>query len=360
MRIRVGVAIAAGILSTVGVALGQECDTFDVCMAGMCQGGACVGVPVNGGACDDFNPCTTNDTCVSGTCQGSQAEDGSPCTDFNDCTANDTCVSGFCAPSGLAEPGTRCTGGCGTCQFGLCMPDPEAMNDPCTPIGAEQVGPCLVGKCMPQFGQAFCLAMQKTCPDDGNKCTGEFCNPETGDCESSPLPARIDCFPAECHRCVPSTGACEPTNVGGSCDDFNVCTASTVCSATGTCVSGAPQQTATATRTPGANTPTPTATATVQSTRTNTVAASTATPSHTPGTPTATPTQGRCVGDCDHSGQVSVNELITGVNIALDRAAFEQCEAFDLNDNSDVEVDELVAGVNSSIRGCVGASALSR
>jgi hypothetical protein len=39
-----------------------------------------------------------------------------------------------------------------------------------------------------------------------------------------------------------------------------------------------------------------------------------------PMTATPTPTQGACVGDCDNSGDVKVNELVTGVNIALDRA----------------------------------------
>lgn len=304
MRMRVGVAIAAVVLWTAGTATAQECDTFDVCMAGTCQDGTCVGVPVNGGACDDFD----------------------------DCTANDVCTAGLCMGSAAAAVGTRCASGCGTCKQLVipgvplqCMPDPEALNDPCVPPGAEELGDCFPGRCMAVSGViAFCTGTLKTCPDDGNLCTGEFCNPATGDCDSSPLPARIDCFPFECHRCVPSTGACEPANVGSSCDDGNECTATTACSAAGECVSGVPQQTATRTPTGGASTPT--RTATPQSTRTNTVAASTATPSRTPGTPTATPTQGRCVGDCDNSGQVSVNELITGVNIALDRAAFDQCE----------------------------------
>jgi hypothetical protein len=147
-----------------------------------------------------------------------------------------------------------------------------------------------------------------------------------------------------------------PANVGSSCDDFNECTTSTICSAEGGCVAGSPQNTATPTRTTAGNTPTPTATQ-GQGTPTNTVAVNTATPTRTPGTPTSTPTQGRCVGDCDNSGRVQVNELVTGVNIALDRAELDACPQFDNNASSSIEVNELVLGVNSLLRGCVGVSA---
>ncbi len=36
-----------------------------------------------------------------------------------------------------------------------------------------------------------------------------------------------------------------------------------------------------------------------------------------------------CQGDCDGSGAVGVNELVTGVNIALNLAAVEDCPPFD-------------------------------
>lgn len=59
-----------------------------------------------------------------------------------------------------------------------------------------------------------------------------------------------------------------------------------------------------------------------------------------------------CVGDCDGNGTVAVNELVTGVNIALERAPLSQCTAFDANNSSAVEVNELITGVNFALGGC--------
>lgn len=367
MRMRVGLtAVVLGLC--VATVRAQECETFQECVAGMCANGQCVGVPLNSGSCDDFNACTMNDSCVNGECMGTPVAGGA-CNDFQECTLNDVCTDFFgtivCMGTQEAEEGTRCAGDCGTCEFLVegaplfCLPDPERVNAPCAPLGVDS--PCIVGSCtatgVPPFQIAFCgNTRAKTCPDDGNLCTGEFCNFETGECETAPLPIQQGCFPAECHRCVAETGQCVPMNVGGSCDDGNVCTSSTTCSAEGSCVAGLPPQTATPTSTTGGNTPTPTAT-TGQGSPTSTVAVNTATPTRTPGTPTSTPTQGRCVGDCDSSGRVQVNELVTGVNIALDRAELAACPQFDTNASSSVEVNELVLGVNSLLRGCVAPSA---
>lgn len=90
------------------------------------------------------------------------------------------------------------------------------------------------------------------------------------------------------------------------------------------------------------------------------VAVDTPTPSPTPtvtigNSPTPTATSGpiACVGDCDQSGVVVVNELVTGVNIALDRAAVTTCPDFDADGSESVTVNELVSGVNALLRGCV-------
>lgn len=87
-------------------------------------------------------------------------------------------------------------------------------------------------------------------------------------------------------------------------------------------------------------------------------AVDTPTPSPTPtvprNTPTATATSGPipCVGDCDDGGTVVVNELVTGVNIALDRVPVTQCPDFDIDGSETVSVNELVSGVNALLRGC--------
>jgi hypothetical protein len=59
-----------------------------------------------------------------------------------------------------------------------------------------------------------------------------------------------------------------------------------------------------------------------------------------------------CTGDCNTDNQCAVNELVTGVNIALGQADMKTCTNFDTNFDSKVGVDELVAGVNVAIRGC--------
>lgn len=61
---------------------------------------------------------------------------------------------------------------------------------------------------------------------------------------------------------------------------------------------------------------------------------------------------GVCVGDCDGSDSVQVNELVIGVNIALDRADIQACPAFDRDSSGTVVVSELVTGVDNLLRGC--------
>jgi hypothetical protein len=51
---------------------------------------------------------------------------------------------------------------------------------------------------------------------------------------------------------------------------------------------------------------------------------------------------------------VTVDELVLGVNISLERQAIELCRPFDPGDNGRVEVNELVQGVNNSLEGCPG------
>jgi hypothetical protein len=61
-----------------------------------------------------------------------------------------------------------------------------------------------------------------------------------------------------------------------------------------------------------------------------------------------------CVGDCDGNGHVEVNELVTGVRMAL-RGALDECLVFDVDGNRLVSVDELTRAVSDSLYGCVPA-----
>lgn len=49
---------------------------------------------------------------------------------------------------------------------------------------------------------------------------------------------------------------------------------------------------------------------------------------------------------------VTVTEVVTGINVALDVAPYARCSAFDANNDVKVTVDELVAGVHRALTGC--------
>ncbi|HSP98650.1 MAG TPA: hypothetical protein VL049_15620, partial [Candidatus Dormibacteraeota bacterium] len=107
-----------------------------------------------------------------------------------------------------------------------------------------------------------------------------------------------------------------------------------------------------------ASVPTRTVTATPTRTPTRTMTPPTSTATRTPasGTPTATPTAtsplGPCVGDCNGDHVVTINELITGVIIALEEQPVSICPAFDPSASNAVEINELVMGVNNALSGC--------
>ena len=130
-----------------------------------------------------------------------------------------------------------------------------------------------------------------------------------------------------------------------------------------------PIPTETPTSTPTAtHTPTPTATATPTSTATRTSTAtptSTATASASPtatasatatatSTPTMTPTPTRppCVGDCSRNFEVTVDEIVRGVNIGLGDQPVDQCLAYDPSGDGAVTVEELIQGVINALNGC--------
>lgn len=99
--------------------------------------------------------------------------------------------------------------------------------------------------------------------------------------------------------------------------------------------------------------PTPTATATTE--------LPTSTPPPPSAPPTSIPTCGNgqsegcvvaCVGDCDGSEDVSVDEIITMVSIALGSSGMSACASGDADSSGTVEVNEIVAALRSSLHGC--------
>jgi len=62
------------------------------------------------------------------------------------------------------------------------------------------------------------------------------------------------------------------------------------------------------------------------------------------------------VGDCNGNGTVAINELILGVNIALDITDISQCPSLD-DGQGQVTVDRLIVAVNNALNGCAGGTA---
>jgi len=94
------------------------------------------------------------------------------------------------------------------------------------------------------------------------------------------------------------------------------------------------------------STPTPTATVTATASHAATVSA----------TPTFTPVQ--CAGDCDGRAEVTVDEIITLINIAVGNALLTACAAGDADRNGEISVDEIIAAVGNALNGCPAGGAL--
>jgi len=116
--------------------------------------------------------------------------------------------------------------------------------------------------------------------------------------------------------------------------------------------------TATPTHTPTATpsdtpTETPTETPTATPTETPTVAPTASpTPTATPtNTPTVTATPVACVGDCDGNRVVTVDEILTMINIALGNVRVDDCLLGNVNGDM-ITVDQILMSVNFALNGC--------
>jgi hypothetical protein len=62
--------------------------------------------------------------------------------------------------------------------------------------------------------------------------------------------------------------------------------------------------------------------------------------------------QAVCLGDCDGSGDVAVNEIIVMVNIALGSATVSACAAADPGGTGGVTITQIIAAVSHALDGC--------
>jgi cytochrome c peroxidase len=63
-----------------------------------------------------------------------------------------------------------------------------------------------------------------------------------------------------------------------------------------------------------------------------------------------------CSGDCSLDGTVAVDEVLTGVGVALETAHLAACVTADTNGDGTVSVDELIAAVNRAATSCTAAA----
>jgi hypothetical protein len=59
-----------------------------------------------------------------------------------------------------------------------------------------------------------------------------------------------------------------------------------------------------------------------------------------------------CAGDCNGDGEVTVDELILLVNIALGTSNVTACPAGDTGQDGEITIDEILVAVNRALLGC--------
>ena len=69
-------------------------------------------------------------------------------------------------------------------------------------------------------------------------------------------------------------------------------------------------------------------------------------------TPRSAHAQPMCVGDCQGDGQVSIDDLITGVDIVLGTQPLSACPAMDVDQSGTVTIADLIRAVASALDGC--------
>jgi hypothetical protein len=59
-----------------------------------------------------------------------------------------------------------------------------------------------------------------------------------------------------------------------------------------------------------------------------------------------------CIGDCDGNREVLIDELVSAVELAVEKGPAESCAAVDANRDDTVAVNELIAAVGNALDGC--------
>ena len=63
-----------------------------------------------------------------------------------------------------------------------------------------------------------------------------------------------------------------------------------------------------------------------------------------------------CAGDCSGDDRITIEELVSGVRIAIGAAPLSSCPAFDIRGDGQISIDELVAAVDGALDSCLPVS----
>jgi ELWxxDGT repeat protein len=66
------------------------------------------------------------------------------------------------------------------------------------------------------------------------------------------------------------------------------------------------------------------------------------------------PVDDACSGDCSGDGEVSIDELISGIGITIGDQGIDRCAAMDRAGDGSVAIDDLIAAVGHALEGCYG------
>ena len=196
-----------------------DCSSNSMCSQVACLGGECVETPaLDGAPCDDGNPCTTGDSCLSSLCVGETvacAQDGNPCTAHECLAGSGECEIRFVLSA--CDDANACTNG-DECIMGHCSG---------TPVNCDDGNPCTVESCDVETGCVHYGVEGLAC-NDGDSCTADdLCS--NGLCAGTDLICD-DGNPCTADACNPASGECEHVTLEGhACDDGDDCTAEDAC-----------------------------------------------------------------------------------------------------------------------------------
>ena len=182
---------------------GAFCEHSNFCVTeAVCSSGSCTMVEEN--SCDDGNPCTVGvcNQANGGSCIQTHIPDGSSCVSGDPCAQTSVCSVGVCETLSLidCDDGNPCTQDNCDNNTGSCVHPDATDGIDCAIDDNECV---LAATCF----SGDCAATEAVVCNDGNSCTVGSCDPSSGACEHLPLDEGSECAPGD---------ACF---LGGSCED---------------------------------------------------------------------------------------------------------------------------------------------